>query len=234
MSITANVFLTSSQLNKHPETLFRTTIRVFSYWVAGCTVLDITVAAILITCLLKSKTGLDASDTVLNRVILTTLETALLPSISMLVAVIVLHGAPNPGHHDDIVMFFLFITAKLYTIGLLRTLNARTRLRERIDSTDMGRTSLAKWTWDQDHRQQDQTSDQPDRASQELEAASATLRGPVDAVSPCENAHGEVRQVGTQHVHFGSPLLDQRERGSYTRLRVSSIHKAGTQPGGHL
>jgi hypothetical protein len=51
---------------------------------------------LVITCLLKSKTGLNTSNSVVNRVIFLTLETALFPSISMVVAAIILHGAPHP------------------------------------------------------------------------------------------------------------------------------------------
>ncbi|KAJ7068549.1 hypothetical protein C8F01DRAFT_1118514 [Mycena amicta] len=153
--------------NEEVERLFRNTVIVFAYWVVGCTVLDLSLAIILITNLFKSKTGLDASDSVVNRVILLTLETALLPSISMVVAVIVLHGTPNPGQHDDLVLFFVFITAKLYAIGLLRTLNARRRLRQRLASTDIGRTSLGKWTWDQEHQRPLGIAPvRPDRGSQ--------------------------------------------------------------------
>ncbi|KAJ7274294.1 hypothetical protein B0H12DRAFT_1088034 [Mycena haematopus] len=42
----------------------------------------------------------------------------------MAIAVILLHADPNPGHNDALVLFFVFITAKLYAIGLLRTLSA--------------------------------------------------------------------------------------------------------------
>lgn len=52
--------------------------------------------ASVIVCLWKSKTGLGTSNSVVHRVIFLTLETAFLPSISMVTAVIVLHGAPNP------------------------------------------------------------------------------------------------------------------------------------------
>ncbi|KAJ6539550.1 hypothetical protein B0H19DRAFT_1179568 [Mycena capillaripes] len=213
------------------EQLFRNTVVVFSYWVIGCTILDVTVAAILITCLLKSRTGLETSNTVVHRVILLTLETALLPSISMAVAVTVLHGAPNPGHNDDLVLFFVFITAKLYAIGLLRTLNARAKLRQRIDSTDLGRTSLATWSWEQD-QQKLETARRPEFVTSKLtmnpanEAAESapTYNSPIrDSVAPNEVLEGPSTE--SHHVRFSSPLLDQYERGSYARLRVSSTHR---------
>ncbi|KAJ6538561.1 hypothetical protein DFH09DRAFT_79036 [Mycena vulgaris] len=217
--------------------LLRETLIVFSYWVAGCSILDMTVAAILITCLLKSKTGLGTSNSVVHRIVFLTLETALFPSISMVVASIILHGAPNPGQNDDVVLFFVYLTAKLYAIGLLRTLNARARLRQRIDSTDLGRTSLAKWSWDQDHEKQENAG-KPDRTSQVPTEAATTLRGSVESSAPIFNSHCEgipPEQIpegpptGSHRVHFGSPLLDQYERGSYARLRVSSIHRMKPQ-----
>ncbi|KAJ6490339.1 hypothetical protein C8R47DRAFT_466640 [Mycena vitilis] len=223
------------------EKLFRDTVVVFSYWVIGCAILDITVAVILITCLMKSKTGLDTSNSVVNRVILLTLETALLPSISMAIAVSVLHGAPNPGHNDDLVLFFVFITAKLYTIGLLRTLNARAKFRERINSTDIGRTSLGAWSWDQDQQKQDAggrpefVTSMPDpstrlrKSTAESSAPTYSSQVHCEGVSPHEVLEKAPGPSGSHHVHFGSPLLDQYERGSYARLRVSSINRSTPQ-----
>ncbi|KAJ7129410.1 hypothetical protein C8R44DRAFT_77282 [Mycena epipterygia] len=230
-------FSIEHRLDAQVEKLLRNTLVVFSYWVFGCATLDLAVAAILITSLLRSKTGLDTSNSVVHRVILLTLETALLPSISMLIAVVILHGAPHPGENDDLVLFFVFISAKLYTIGLLRTLNARAKLRERIDSTDLGRTSLANWSWDQEQQQkQDPIAGKPDRMSKlTVETTPTTTRGSVESSAPTYNsryegiAPEEMPPEGppsTPHrVHFGSPLLDRYERGSFARLRVSSLQR---------
>ncbi|KAJ7778392.1 hypothetical protein B0H16DRAFT_1503340 [Mycena metata] len=225
-------FTVGQVLDAQVEKLFQNTVVVFSYWVIGCTVLDMTVAVILITSLLKSKTGLEASNSVVHRVIILTLETTLLPSIAMVAAVVVLHGTPNPGEHDDIVMLFVFSTAKFYAIGLLRTLNARAKFRERIDSTDLGRTSLATWSWDQDQQMQETTGN--DRPSKET---APTAGGPsltytsqvrrTENIAPDDVSGGP--PTGSQRVHFGSPLLDQYERG-YARLRVSSIHRPKPEP----
>ncbi|KAJ7044699.1 hypothetical protein C8F04DRAFT_1069227 [Mycena alexandri] len=222
-------FTVGQVLDTQVEKLFRSTVVVFSYWVIGCTILDMTVAVILITFLLKSKTGLEASNSVVHRVILLTLETTLLPSVAMVAAVIVLHVTSDPGKHDDLVMFFVFSTAKLYAIGLLRTLNARAKFRERIDSTDLGRTSLATWSWDQDQQMQERAG----RTSKEtaptsggsVESPSLTFASQVrrtENIAPDDVSGGP--STGSQHVHFGSPILDQYERG-YARLRVSSIHR---------
>ncbi|KAJ7241903.1 hypothetical protein B0H12DRAFT_1326143 [Mycena haematopus] len=237
-------FTVNQILGANLEDLFRNTMIVFSYWVIVCLVLDVTVATILITCLFKSKTGLDTSNSVVNRVILLTLETALLPSISMAVAVIILHGTPNPGEHDDLVMFFVFITAKLYAIGLLRTLNARVRLRERLQSTDLGRTSLANWTWDQDPPNQGAAAaGKPDPGVQQLSIDPATIvRRSIASSTPTYTSQVQYQGVApdelevlgspatpslSQHVHFSSPLLDQHERGLHPgpRLRAFSLHR---------
>ncbi|KAJ7498641.1 hypothetical protein FB451DRAFT_5230 [Mycena latifolia] len=183
-------YSTNPVLDAEIENLLRETLVVFSSWVVACAILDITVAAILIICLIKSKTGWEASDSAVNRVVLLTLETALLPSISMVIAVVIVHGAPHPGQHDDLVLFFVFLTAKLYTIGLLRTLNARAKLRERINSTDMGRTSLANWSWNQDHEKQE-TARKADRTSKLTIQTATTLRASAESSAPTYTSHCE-------------------------------------------
>nr|GAT58232.1 predicted protein [Mycena chlorophos] len=219
LSLEFKFFTVGHIFNQGVERLFRSTVIAFSYWLVGCAVLDISVAAILITNLFRSKTGLDKSDSVVNRVILMTLETALLPSMSMLIAVIILHAAPNPGQHDDLVLFFVFITAKLYAIGLLRTLNARRRLRQRLDSTDIGRTSLAKWTWDQEHHP-NAAELRPARGLQlvmELENASTTVRGSVESLGAAQRYEG----VAPDEIRVEERSIG----GSQSRLRVLGSEK---------
>ena len=41
------------------------------------------------------------------------------------------------------------MTGKFYTFGMLRTLNSRAKLRRRMQSRSLGRTSLTGWTGDQ-------------------------------------------------------------------------------------
>ncbi|KAK7054161.1 hypothetical protein R3P38DRAFT_3254766 [Favolaschia claudopus] len=228
---------TASQhkLPAHAQRLFRDTMVVFSYWVIAGTVLNVLVALILVTCLFKSKTGVDNSDSVINRVILLTLQTAILPSISMTTALVLLHVLPRPGQNDDLALFFILITAKFHAIGLLRTLNARARLRQRIGSTDLGRTTLSQWTWDQDEPTREQTTSQPDfvrRLPTSLNPT-ATLVDPGESspyTADIQYASIPPDQMScpespSQHVHFSSPLLDQFERGSFPRRRVSSAHR---------
>jgi hypothetical protein len=50
--------------------------------------------------------------------------------------------------HANVVLFFIIMTGKLYTLGTLRTLNSRINLRERLKSHELGRTSLSEWQWE--------------------------------------------------------------------------------------
>ena len=50
---------------------------------------------------------------------------------------------------DHLVLFFVLMTGKFYTFGMLRTLNSRAKLRRRMQSRSLGRTSLTGWTGDQ-------------------------------------------------------------------------------------
>lgn len=46
-------------------------------------------------------------------------------------------------------LFFVLLTGKFYTFGMLRTLNSRAKLRSDIQGHGFGRTSLSNWEWDQ-------------------------------------------------------------------------------------
>lgn len=47
-------------------------------------------------------------------------------------------------------LFFIIASGKFYTLGILRTLNSRLVLRERLTSTDLGgRRSLSDYEWNQ-------------------------------------------------------------------------------------
>ncbi|KZP04139.1 hypothetical protein FIBSPDRAFT_844333 [Athelia psychrophila] len=104
----------------------------------------------------RSRTGLTSSNTVLFKLTAIAWETALLPAISMLTAISLFCSNRNEDVHyklqgaiNQIPYFFFVMTGKLYTVGFLRTLNVRTKLRERLQSQDLGRVSLGNWTWDQ-------------------------------------------------------------------------------------
>lgn len=50
---------------------------------------------------------------------------------------------------NRLVFVFLLQTGKLYTLSILRTLNAKVKLRERMKSDDFARGSLGNWSWRQ-------------------------------------------------------------------------------------
>ncbi|KAJ7639105.1 hypothetical protein FB45DRAFT_904711 [Roridomyces roridus] len=200
----------------------RNTLIVFHYWIVGCTFLDLAVAVILVVCLIRSKTGLNTSDSAINRVIFLSLETAILPSLSMTMALVLLHAGAGDGKHDDLLVFFVFITAKLYAIGLLRTLNARAKLRQRIQSCDLGRTTLSTWNWTEDPP----PIDGPRSSDVISKETTTTLRASVASSAGTINRYEGIAPDDSMQprVHFGSPMLEQSEQG-FARRRVSSMNR---------
>lgn len=53
---------------------------------------------------------------------------------------------PQAESHN-LVLFFWLMTGKLYTLGIMRSLNSRPDLRSWMTSVDMGRTSVSDWQW---------------------------------------------------------------------------------------
>ncbi|KAI0727301.1 hypothetical protein C8Q72DRAFT_841110 [Fomitopsis betulina] len=109
----------------------------FPFWVFGSLVLSIALTGILSWYLYKSKIGIAQTDQLVQTIIRVTWETAALPTASMLVAVVFYCGKEmSSARHLD--LFFSLLTAKLYTLGILRTLNSRTSFRESIATHDLG------------------------------------------------------------------------------------------------
>ncbi|KAJ3758882.1 hypothetical protein EV360DRAFT_82629 [Lentinula raphanica] len=117
---------------------------VFSYWIFGSLLLDLAVASILITTLWRAKSGLKDSDKVVWSVITLTFESATLPCVSMIAAASVYHS----NKEGNLVLFFLLLSGKLYSYGLLRTLNSRDGFRVRLHSNKLGRATLGNWYGD--------------------------------------------------------------------------------------
>ena len=119
----------------------------------------------MIVFLWRSRIGIGHSDKVLWRISTITWESALLPAVSTLAAIGLYHADAvslrssvmlppmiEVGYQtkdNQLVVLFFVLTGKLYTVGLLRTLNTRIKLRERMKSHDLGRTSLGDWLWNQ-------------------------------------------------------------------------------------
>ncbi|KAI9467162.1 hypothetical protein BJY52DRAFT_50917 [Lactarius psammicola] len=117
----------------------------FNYWIFGSLVLDVTITSILMVWLCQSKTGLDNLDQALDHIVAVTWESAAVPSAFQIVAVSLYDSKSGESHH--LVLFFSLMTGKLYTLGILRSLNSRPDLRGRMTSDDIGRRSLSDWQW---------------------------------------------------------------------------------------
>ncbi|KZT71470.1 hypothetical protein DAEQUDRAFT_763701 [Daedalea quercina L-15889] len=142
----------------------------FPFWVFGSLVLSLTLTSILSWCLYKSKVGISQADELVQTIINVTWETAALPTASTIVAA-AFYCSRQLTRVRHLDLFFILLTAKLYTLGILRTLNLRVRFRERLASHDLGgRQSLSDYQWD---------SDAPARTG-----STDTCVGPHDLVSP--------------------------------------------------
>ncbi|KZP24967.1 hypothetical protein FIBSPDRAFT_821263 [Athelia psychrophila] len=86
---------------------------------------DILIAIIMCTVLQRSRTGFKNSDTMINSLILYTLNTGLLTSMCALAALLSLELAPS----TFIYIAFFFNVGRLYSNSLLATLNARQSIR---------------------------------------------------------------------------------------------------------
>ncbi|KAI0036057.1 hypothetical protein K488DRAFT_42012 [Vararia minispora EC-137] len=145
----ANVYLVSCLAVEAMATLDITqTVFAFSYWILGSLVLDCTVTSILLVWLWKSKTGLNYLDRALKHIIGMTWESALVPCISMVIAVALYHAEKT--RQKNLVLLFILITGKLYVLGIFRAINSRPKLRERMHSDENGRRSVTGIGWDEE------------------------------------------------------------------------------------
>ncbi|KAH9045260.1 hypothetical protein EDB85DRAFT_1905677 [Lactarius pseudohatsudake] len=117
----------------------------FNYWIFGSLVLDVAITSILMVWLFQSKTGLENLDQALDHIVAVTWESAAVPSVFQIIAVSLYDSKSDESHH--LVLFFSIMTGKLYTLGILRSLNSRPDLRGRMTSDDIGRRSLSDWQW---------------------------------------------------------------------------------------
>ncbi|KAG7096698.1 hypothetical protein E1B28_004112 [Marasmius oreades] len=199
----------------------------FAIWTSLSLFLDVVVASILVNSLWKARAGTLAADDVVRQVISITFQSAVLPAISMITAVIL----SNYTTQRNLVLLFLLLTGKLYTFGFLRTLNSRDKLRKRMrsGSRDLGRTSLSP-------RAQFDTcawkmATQPAEVTVQ---ASRKADAPVDPLSippTVHTAEGLDTRVGIKlpvgsgiastEFQLSSPRLDASERG-IPRNRIPS------------
>lgn len=89
-------------------------------WLVSCTVCDITIAISLTVYLNAQKTGIARTDTVLNKIIRTTVQNGLLTA-SFTCAHIIAYLTSHTGIH----MIFNYTVVKLYTNSVMSSLNSR-------------------------------------------------------------------------------------------------------------
>ncbi|TFK83353.1 hypothetical protein K466DRAFT_265181 [Polyporus arcularius HHB13444] len=98
---------------------------------------DVLIALILCTILQISKTGFERSNTLINKLILFSVNTGLLTSICACMSLITILALPT----TFIYIFFFFLIGRLYANSLMATLNARKGL---LDGSSRGaETSLS-------------------------------------------------------------------------------------------
>ncbi|TFK88931.1 hypothetical protein K466DRAFT_51941 [Polyporus arcularius HHB13444] len=184
---------------------------VFAYplWVYGTLLTALSITTILSCSLWRTRTGLNYLDRTLTHIIAITWETAALPAVCMLASAIIFSirdangiDGPSAFAEANLDLFFAILTGKVYTLGLLRTLNKRTQFRARLHSGDLGRQSLSEWEWaaagGAEGRPQAETStDSACKTVAEAVSPKVTFDGLKD--------EGVVRSVGADS---GSPDVD--------------------------
>ncbi|KAI9460056.1 hypothetical protein HD554DRAFT_2323905 [Boletus coccyginus] len=94
---------------------------------------DVLIAALLCTLLQRSRTGFRRSDTMINKLIIFSINTGLLTSICAVASLISIAAWPN----TFIYIAFYFCLGRLYCNSLLATLNARKSLRSESRDDEM-------------------------------------------------------------------------------------------------
>ncbi|KAI0335656.1 hypothetical protein GY45DRAFT_818149 [Cubamyces sp. BRFM 1775] len=139
----------------------------FAYpiWVFGTLAMALSLTSILSVSLWRTRTGLRHLDRTLTHIIFITFESAALPTACMLASAIVYSiratraaraAATEADFNRDTAaamlaqtlhldLFFAILTGKVYTLGILRTLNSRTQFRAGMHTSNLGRRSLTNW-----------------------------------------------------------------------------------------
>lgn len=192
----------------------------FPFWVYASLALALSLTFTLSIALWKTKTGLNHADKVVKHIISLTWETSTLPTICMILAVgfYCSKRVTSPRHLD---LFFSLLSGKLYTLGILRTINSRAIIRERLASSDLGRTSLSEYKWNQPSSSTNNADNQPpfapnqhmsgERPSQSSQLDSnpqisvATALG--EALSDNDLSHRERRQDARSRSNSSNVML---------------------------
>ncbi|KAJ3776862.1 hypothetical protein FB446DRAFT_242413 [Lentinula raphanica] len=104
------------------------------------TAADVIIAASLCFLLMQSKTGFKHSDTLINRLIVFSVNTGLATSICAVASLVSLIASPNSLLYAP----FYFCIGRLYSNSLLATLNARNQIRNGSNDTEHMMVSLSQ------------------------------------------------------------------------------------------
>ncbi|KAK0468424.1 uncharacterized protein EV420DRAFT_1504367 [Desarmillaria tabescens] len=197
----------------------------FTCCIIGCLVIDTTVAGIMTMQLLQSKIGVPAADGVVQTVIYVAWESAILPQLSMLAAVIIFHSharsfISREANRLNILHLFVNTAGKLYVYMLLWTLNYRDELRVRMKSHDLGRVSLSNWQWDQSGSSEDPATTLDRPMSYASSVPSSRL---PESIAPDEVIEASGRTI-TREAYMSTPNLDSHERG-FTMPTMRSLSR---------
>ncbi|KAG2155013.1 uncharacterized protein EDB93DRAFT_1247967 [Suillus bovinus] len=205
----AVAFSRLSVVNLKPSDVVLSVI-AFSYWTTAVLVLDVILSVILAFFLWKSKTGVHHLDRALLRFCAVATESAVWPSLCVAVSsgLFFSHNA----NANRLVLVFLLQTGKLYTLSILRTLNAKVKLRERMKSDDFARGSLGNWSWQRADSGMDHASEAHERSSFRESTGGRLLS---ISIGPSERSVVDSRMsVHDQHLQspmpFHSHLTDLR------------------------
>lgn len=119
---------------------FKVLIPVATSWLSIAVFTDVLITVILFFYLRRSKTGFSKTDTIIERLIRTAIETAAVGAIFCIVDVIVFTTRGNTNLH----YFFALPQGRIYTNTLMLTLNSRSGLREHLHSNNPQSISLAE------------------------------------------------------------------------------------------
>ncbi|CCM02750.1 uncharacterized protein FIBRA_04858 [Fibroporia radiculosa] len=138
----ANIAMTVKIAQVSGDVFARNPLKVsrwaFPIWVYGSLALSLSLTIILSFCLWRQRTGVEYLDKTITYVITITWQSAALPCVCMLVGAVLV--ATEPRGAANLSILFLVSTGKLFTMGILSTLNSRVAVRKRI-SIQLGHPS---------------------------------------------------------------------------------------------
>ncbi|KAG1755462.1 hypothetical protein EDB19DRAFT_408313 [Suillus lakei] len=176
-----------------------------SYWTTAVLVLDVILSVILAFFLWKNKTGVHHLDRALLRFCAVATESAVWPSLCVAVSAGLFFS--HNANANRLVFVFLMQTGKLYTLSILRTLNAKVKLRDRMKSDDFARASLGNWSWRQANSDGDHEMAMSAAHSRSSFRAAANGRPLSISIGPSERSVADSRvSVFDQHLRSPMPI----------------------------